>query len=172
MAVNFKYLMIEINGKPVLVDKKALNEASQSLREEVKKIKALTDGVLKNGFAVETPEGMTPVRLGSAEDFSVWVSAKMGGSFDLSSSIGTLPSPFKEALGALVTADLVIYSASLFYTGDTGDVATQKKLYGELVLGVQFPPITPDSFPLALREVVIEVDNYPPTQAQPQTQQQ
>jgi hypothetical protein len=170
MPVNFKYAMVAINGKPVLVDQKKFDDASKALREALLKIDGLTAAVLQNGFALQTPEGMKPVILGSANDFAKWVSDKMaGGQFKLAESIGTLPEPFKTGLATLTNTDLVIYSAALFYTGDTGPsekAAVQKnKLYGELVIGFQVPESFMNDFPIALREIVIAVNNYPPPKA-------
>jgi hypothetical protein len=165
MPVSFKYAMVAINGKPVLVDQKKIDEASKALRDAVSKIDGLTTELLKKGFALQTPEGMKPVNLGSANDFSVWIAAKMESTFSLSTSIAGLPEPFKSGLELLTNTDLIIYSASLFYTGDTGATATKNKLYGELVIGFQVPDTFMKDFPLALREVVIAVNNYPPPKA-------
>ena len=163
MSVNFKYALVEINAKPVLVDRLALEDAAKSLRDAIAKIAALKDKDLTNGFALQTPEGMSPVTLGSANDFANWVSANLaGGSFDLSASIATLPDPFKTGLRLLTETELVIYSAALFYTGDTKDAATKNKMYGELVIGFQIPEgAMKADFPLKLREIVIQVHNYP-----------
>jgi hypothetical protein len=162
MSVNFKFALVEINGKPVLVDRKALDDAAKSLRDAIEKITVLKDAVLTNGFALQTPEGMSPVTLGSANDFSVWVSNRLaGGSFNLKASIETLPDPFKSGLAALTNTDLVVYSAALFYTGDTGKPETKNKMYGELVIGFQVPKDFMTDFPLRLREIVIQVNNYP-----------
>jgi len=163
MSVNFKFALVEINGKPVLVDRKAIEDATKSLRDAIAKISDLKDAVLTNGFALETPEGMSPVILGSANDFAKWVSNNLaGGSFDLSASIATLPDPFKTGLKLLTETELVIYSAALFYTGDTGVPKTKNKLYGELVIGFQIPEgAMKADFPLKLREIVIQVNNYP-----------
>jgi hypothetical protein len=162
MPVSFKYAMVAINGKPVLVDQKKIDEASKALRDAVSKIDGLTTELLKKGFALQTPEGMKPVILGSANDFSVWIAAKMESTFSLSTSIAGLPEPFKSGLELLTNTDLIIYSASLFYTGDTGATQTKNKLYGELVIGFQVPDTFMKDFPLALREIVIAVNNYPP----------
>ena len=161
MSVEFKYALVEINKKPVLVDKKAIDEASAALKLAVAKVEGLTAELLKKGFALETPEGMSPVVLGTANDFSVWVNAKMNSDFNLKDSIATLPDPFKSGLIALVDTELVIYSAALFYTGETGAPATAKKLYGELVIGFRVPETFMQDFPLALREIVIAINNYP-----------
>jgi hypothetical protein len=154
--------MVEINGKPVLVDQKTISDAAASLRDSLINIQKLSAEVLKNGFALQTPEGMVPVNLGSANDFSDWVAAKMNSTFKLADSIAGLPEPFKSGLAVLTETDLVIYSAALFYTGDTGDAATKNKLFGELVIGFQIPDTFMQDFPLALREIVIEVNNYAP----------
>lgn len=162
MSVNFKFALVEINGKPVLVDRKALEDAAKSLRDAIEKITALKEADLSNSFALETPEGMSPVILGSANDFANWISKTMaGGQFDLSASIATLPDPFKTGLKALTNTDLVIYSAALFYTGDTKKPETKNKMYGELVIGFQVPNDFMVDFPLRLREIVIMVHNYP-----------
>ena len=161
MSVSFKYALIEINGKPVLVDQKKIDDAAKSLKDALTKIQGLTNDVLQKGFALQTPEGMAPVTLGSASDFSNWVTAKMNSTFKLTDSIATLPDPFKSGLTALVETDLVIYSASLFYTGDTGNDATKNKLYGELIIGFEIPDTFMQDFPLRLREIVIVVNNYP-----------
>ena len=166
MAVEFKYALVEINKKPVLVDKKLIDDASEALRTAVAKVDGLTAELMKKGFALETPEGMSPVVLGTANDFSVWVNAKMNSTFDLKASIGTLPDPFKTGLAKLVDTELVIYSAVLFYTGDTGSTGKaaelKNKLYGELVIGFRVPEDFMKDFPLALREIVIAINNYPP----------
>jgi hypothetical protein len=162
MPVNFKYAMVEINGKPVLVDQKKIGDASSSLRKAVTKIEGMTDTILKAGFALQTPDGMKPVILGSADDFSVWVSTMMKSDFSLSKSIEDLPEPFKSGLSAIVRTDLVIYSAALFYTGASTVTALDKKLFGELVIGFQVPDDVMKDFPLRLREIVIQVNNYPP----------
>lgn len=162
MPVNFRYAMIEINGKPVLVDRKAIADASRTIRDAVAKISDLKDAVLTNGFALQTPEGMSPVTLGSATDFANWVSKHLaGGSFSLTDSIAALPDPFKSGLSALASTDLIIYSAALFYTGDTGKPATKNKMYGELVIGFFVPATFMQDFPVRLREIVIQVNNYP-----------
>jgi len=158
MAVSFKYALIEINKKPVLVDKKKFDEAPEDLQKALKKIDGLTTD---QGFALQTPEGMSPVHLGTANDFSDWVRTKMNSTFSLKDSIGTLPDPFKSGLTALVDTELVIYSAVLFYTGMTTKTELQKKLYGELVIGFQVPKTFMQDFPMALREIVIGVNNYP-----------
>jgi hypothetical protein len=72
-----------------------------------------------------------------------------------------LPDPFKSGLAALTNTDLVVYSAALFYTGDTGKPETKNKMYGELVIGFQVPKDFMTDFPLRLREIVIQVNNYP-----------
>jgi hypothetical protein len=162
MSVSFKYAMVEISGKPVLVDQKKFDDASKALRDAVTKINGLTTELLQNGFALQTPEGMKPVNLGSANDFSNWVTKKMNSTFSLADSINGLPDPFKGGLKALTSTDLVIYSAALFYTGETGGEATKNKLYGEMVIGFQVPDGFMD-FPVALREIVIAVNNYPAT---------
>ncbi len=161
MAVSFKYALVEINKKPVLVDRKKYDDATKELKEALIEIEGLTEAILKKGFALETPEGMSPLHLGTANDFSDWVAAKMNSTFSLKTSIATLPDPFKSGLEALVDTELVIYSAALFYTGATGDDKTKNKLYGELVIGFQVPETFMKDFPLALREIVIAVNNYP-----------
>ncbi|MBC8031870.1 MAG: hypothetical protein H7Z16_17440 [Pyrinomonadaceae bacterium] len=164
MSVSFKYAMVEISGKPVLVDQKKIGEAAKALRDALTKIEGLTNEVLQKGFALQTPEGMKPVNLGSANDFSAWVAGTMKSTFDLTESIGKLPEPFKTGLGTLAATDIVIYSAVLFYTGDTGTgpaAAMKNKLYGELVIGFQVPDTFMKDFPVALREIVIAVNNYP-----------
>ena len=168
MPVSFKYAMIEINGKPVLVDQKKFDDASKALKDAVSKVEGLTTDLLKKGFALQTPEGMKPVNLGSATDFSGWVTKRMNSDFNLTTSIGGLPEPFKSGLQTLADTDLVVYSAALFYTGDTGSAAppeTKNKLYGELVIGFQVPDSFMKDFPLALREIVIAVNNYPATKS-------
>lgn len=162
MPVNFKYAMVEINKKPVLVDQKKIGDAQASLRKAVTKIDKMTDAILKAGFVLQTPDGMKPLILGSADDFSVWISAQMGGTFSLSDSIKDLPPPFKDGLSAIVRTDLVIYSAALFYTGANDVTELNKKLFGELVIGFQVPDDVMKDFPLRLREIVIQVNNYPP----------
>lgn len=162
MSVNFKFALVEINGKPVLVDRLALKDAAKSLQDAIAKIAALKEANLTNGFALQTPEGMSPVILGSATDFANWISQTMaGGQFDLKTSIAGLPDPFKSGLAALTNTDLVIYSAALFYTGDTKKPETKNKMYGELVIGFQVPKDFMTDFPLRLREIVIQVHNYP-----------
>jgi hypothetical protein len=162
MAVEFKYALVEINKKPVLVDKKKIDDAPDALKTALAKIDGLTTEALQHGFALETPEGMSPLVLGTANDFSVWVTAKMNSTFNLKASIGTLPDPFKSGLNAMIDTELVIYSAVLFYTGETGKPETAKKLYGELVIGFKIPETLMKDFPLALREIVIAINNYPP----------
>jgi len=169
MSVSFKYAMVEINGKPVLVDQKKINEAAKSLRDALVKIEGLTNDILQNGFALQTPEGMAPLNLGSASDFSNWVTSKMNSTFSLSDSVNSLPDPFKTGLKAIIETDLVIYSASLFYTGDTGVPATKNKLYGELIIGFQIPDNLMTDFPLRLREIVIVVNNFPAATPAPKT---
>ena len=165
MSVYFQFALVEINGKPVLVDRKALDDAAKSLRDAIARLKEKEpwkDVNLANGFALQTPEGMTPVTLGSATDFANWVSKNMaGGEFDLTKTIATLPEPFKTGLSGLARTDLVIYSAALFYTGDTKVEATKNKMYGELVIGFQVPNDLMTTFPLRLREIVIQINNYP-----------
>jgi hypothetical protein len=161
--------MVAINGKPILVDQKKINEASKALKDAVSKIDGLTTDLMQKGFALQTPEGMKPVNLGSANDFAGWVSDRMKSTFSLSTSIESLPEPFKGGLSTLTNTDLIIYSASLFYTGDTGTTGKagelKNKLYGELVIGFQVPETFMKDFPLALREIVIAVNNYPPPPA-------
>ena len=164
MPVSFKYAMIEINKKPVLVDQQTIAEATKSLRDGLAKIEALTDDVLKKGFVFQTPEGMSPVNLGSPEELSDWVSGQMNSSFKLKDSIDGLPEPFKTGLKGLAETDLVIYSAALFYTG--GAAVGGSKLYGELVIGFQVPDTFMADFPLRLREIVLAVNNYPPPKTQ------
>jgi hypothetical protein len=166
MAVSFKYALVEINKKPVLVDKKKFDEAAEALKDALTKIDGLTADVLKNGFALETPEGMSPLHLGTATDFSDWVTAKMESTFKLKDSIDSLPDPFKSGLSALANTELVIYSAVLFYTGDTKVAKTKNKLFGELLIGFQVPETFMKDFPLALREIVIAVNNYPPPKSE------
>jgi len=161
MSVSFKYAMVEINGKPVLVDQKKINDAAKSLRDALVKIDGLTTELLQKGFALQTPEGMAPLNLGSASDFSNWVTAKMNSTFSLKDSVNSLPDPFKTNLQAIIETDLVIYSASLFYTGDTGVETSKNKLYGELIIGFQIPDNLMADFPLRLREIVIVVNNFP-----------
>ncbi|WP_447962651.1 hypothetical protein [Nitrospira sp. Ecomares 2.1] len=156
MALKFKYALVEINSKPVLVDKKAFAEASQALRDALAKVSAITKEVKEKGFALQTPEGMIPVNLGSASDFSKWVTNKLEiKNFDLGKEVAELPSPARDVANILINTDLVLYSAALFYTGEP-----LKKLYGELVIGFKLPEDAMD-FPLALKEIVIAVDNYP-----------
>ena len=71
MSVSFKYAMVEINGKPVLVDQKKINDAAKSLRDALVKMEGLTNDILQKGFALQTPEGMTPLNLGSASDLAI-----------------------------------------------------------------------------------------------------
>ena len=161
VAVAFKYAMVEINKKDVLVERKKFDEASKPLKKALKKITALADD-LKIGFALETPEGMSPLHLGTAADFTNWVSEKMKADFKLEESIKGLPEPFSGGLKTLVNTELVIYSASLFYTGETKKPETEKRLYGELVIGFQIPEwIIVKDFPVVLREIVIAVNNFP-----------
>src|SRR5687767_8875924 len=129
MPVNFKYAMVEINGKPVLVDQKTFDVASKALKDGLARVTELTKELRAKGFALETPEGMSPVTLGSANDFANWVSANLdGGKFNLSDSIGALPEPFKSGLSALTNTKLVIYSAALFYyTVETKDKTDETK---------------------------------------------
>ena len=162
MAVEFKYALVEINKKPVLVDRKKFDDAATALKDALLKVEGLTADALKNGFAMETPEGMSPLQLGTAIDFSDWVAKKMNSTFSLKTSIESLPEPFKGGLSTLANTELIIYSAVLFYTGETGKPETAKKLYGELVIGFRVPATFMQEFPLALREVVIAVNNYPP----------
>ena len=160
MQVNFKLARIEINGKPVLVDRKKLDDAPKAFRSAVKKIKALEKADLSKGFALTTPEKLSPVILGSATDFANWVGTKLAdGKFNLEESIATLPEPFSSGLKTVTNTELIIYSAALFYTGDTGKPETKDKMYGELVIGFQVPDEFMDKFPLRLREIVIQVNN-------------
>lgn len=163
MGVNFEYALVEINGKEVLVNKEDLAKAAESLRKRVdeiiEKVAQVKDDVKQNGFALETPPGMSPLVLGSASDFSDWASRQMGLDFKLEKEIDGLPDPFKTGLSGLSRTELVLYSASLIYTGVK--VKKNPGLYGELLIGFQIPDDMMQDFPLALRQVVIKVDNYP-----------
>ena len=149
MPVNFKYAMVAINGKPVLVDQKKFDDASKALREALLKIEGLTAAALQNGYALQTPEGMKPLILGTANDFSKWVSAKMtGGEFDLQKSIGTLPEPFKTGLAALTTTviaalELVmpLWLAALIVTVVYAAVAGVLALRGRDKIKEAAPPV-------------------------------
>ncbi len=169
MPVRFEYALVEINGKPVLVDQTTFDQASEAFRDALAKIEEITHEIREAGFALQTPEGMRPVVLGSLTDFTGWVSRQLGiENFSLENEAGNLPDPFGSGLQGLVRTDLVLYSASLFYTAQalesskkktkTNDV---KRFYGELVIGFRIPPDFMQSFPLRLREVVLAVNNYP-----------
>ncbi|MFY9620658.1 MAG: hypothetical protein WAM70_02755 [Pyrinomonadaceae bacterium] len=162
VAVEFRYALVEINKKEVLVERKKFDDAAKPLKKVLKKSGLLTEADLKIGFALETPEGMSPLRLGTANDFSNWVTEKMKADFKLEASIEKLPDPFNTGLKALVNTELVIYSAVLFWTGDTKNDQTKNRFYGELVIGFQVPEWFMEDFPVALREIVIAVNNYPP----------
>jgi hypothetical protein len=160
--VAFKYAKIEINGKSVLVTQTAFSDATDEFQKQINAIKdtaGITPDMLTKGFALQTPPAMNPLTLGSVEDFSNWVNTEMksDSDFSLATSIAQLPSPFSTGLGTLLSTDVVIYSAALFY-----NPAPAKKLYGELVIGFKIPKdkFTGD-FPLTLKEIVIAVNNYP-----------
>lgn len=161
MPVEFRYAQIEINNKPVLVDKAAIADASQLLRDGLAKVAALTDEIKESGFALETPDGMQPVVLGSAFDFSKWLSAKLGATFDLKTEVGKLPDPLKTGLSVVAGTDLVLYSAALFYIPkeQRGDGNKIKAMYGEIVFGFRVN-LSSTEFPLGLNEIVIAVNNF------------
>jgi hypothetical protein len=163
MPVEFRYAQVEINNKPVLVDKAAIAEASQALRDGLAKIIALTDEIKESGFALETPDGMQPVVLGSAFDFSKWLSAKLGATFDLKTEVDKLPEPLSKGLSVVAGTDLVLYSAALFYIPEAKrkDNDKIKAMYGEIVFGFRVNMSNPD-FPLGLNEIVIAVNNFSP----------
>jgi hypothetical protein len=162
MNATFNYARIEISGKDVLVDKKDIADAGTALAAKIQAVK----DELKNGFVMQTPEGMIPVDLGSAEDLGAWVARRMqGGEFKLSTFIGQLPEPFKTGLNAVATAQFVLYSAALFFSGGDSKTSTTPgmkrdppKLYGELVVGFRIPSDVMDDF--LVREVVIAINNF------------
>ena len=160
MPVTFKYAMFEISGKPVLVDQKKIDEASKALRDGLAQIKDLKEGILKTGFALQTPEGMNPVVLGNVDKFCNWVASSLDvksgdDPFSLDKEIGKLPPPFSTVIAKLASIDIKLYSAALFYIPKDAP----KKLYGELVIGFEVNLSDP-SFPLALQEIVISISNY------------
>ena len=160
MPVNFKFAVFEISGKPVLVDRKKIDETSKELKDGLAKVTALTDEILKTGFGLETPEGMNPVVLGNVDNFCNWVAAKLevkndGQAFKLDTEIKKLPPPFSTVVAKLASIDIKLYSAALFYVPDKAP----KKLYGELVIGFEVKLSDP-GFPLALDEIVISINNF------------
>lgn len=159
MATSFKYALVEINNNPVLVDQRTIDEATTALRNGLKELK---EDTLKKGFALQTPEGMNPVVLGSVSNFSDWATKKMDLVFSLKDEIKKLPDPFKSGLSGLANTDLVLYSAALFYTGvSQTEKPKTTNLYGELVIGFRIPDTFMQDFPLALREIVLAVNNFP-----------
>jgi len=168
MPVEFRYAQIEINGKPVLVDKAAIAEARQVLKDGLAKVTALTDEVKAKGFAMQTPDGMQPIVLGNAIQFSNWLTNMMGASFDLRAEIGKLPDPLKTGLSVVANTDLVLYSAALFYVPVPSDAPAPKpkSIYGEIVFGFRVNMSSSD-FPLALNEIVIAVNNFSATTPPP-----
>ena len=160
MPVNFKFAVFEISGKPVLVDRKKIDETSKELKNGLAKITELTDEILKTGFGLETPEGMNPVVLGNVDNFCDWVAKKLdvkneGQAFKLDTEIRKLPPPFSTVIAKLASIDIKLYSAALFYVPDKAP----KKLYGELVIGFELRLNDP-GFPLALDEIVISINNF------------
>ena len=161
MPVNFKFAVFEISGKPVLVDRKKIDETSKELRDGLAKVTTLTDEILKTGFGLETPEGMNAVVLGNVDNFTDWVAAKLdaknedGTAFKLDKAIAKLPPPFSNVIAKLTSIDIKLYSAALFYIPENAP----KKLYGELVIGFEVKLSDP-GFPLALDEIVISINNF------------
>jgi hypothetical protein len=160
MPVNFKFAVFEISGKPVLVDRKKIDETSKELKDGLAKVTALTDELLKTGFGLETPEGMNPVVLGNVDNFCNWVALKLdvkndGNAFKLDTEIKKLPPPFSTVVAKLASIDIKLYSAALFYVPEKAP----KKLYGELVIGFEVKLSDP-GFPLALDEIVISINNF------------
>lgn len=161
MPVEFRYAQIEINDKPVLVDKAAIDDASKALKDGLAKVENLTEAILESGFALETPDGMQPVVLGNASGFSKWLTTKMGASFDLDEEIKKLPAPLSTGLSVVANTDLVLYSAALFYipAAKRKDKPKIKAMYGEIVFGFRVN-LKSDDFPLGLNEIVIAVNNF------------
>lgn len=170
MPVEFRYAQIEINGKPVLVDKAAIADARQVLKDGLAKVTALSDEVKAKGFAMQTPDGMQPIVLGNAVQFSNWLASKMSASFDMQAEINKLPEPLKTGLSVVANTDLVLYSAALFYVPVPRDAPAPKpkSIYGEIVFGFRVNLSSPD-FPLALNEIVIAVNNFDATPLPPAT---
>ncbi|HKY43345.1 MAG TPA: hypothetical protein VJM50_09635 [Pyrinomonadaceae bacterium] len=161
MPVNFKFAVFEISGKPVLVDRKKIDETSKELKDGLAKVTTLTEAMLTAGFGLETPEGMNPVVLGNVDKFTGWVAEKLdvknddGTAFKLEKAIEKLPKPFSTVVAKLTSIDIKLYSAALFYAPD----APTRKLYGELVIGFEVKLSDP-GFPLALDEIVISINNF------------
>lgn len=162
MPVEFRYAQIEINQKPVLVDKQTIADASLVIKDGLARVTELTEAIMQSGFALQTPEGMQPIVLGNALGFSKWLSETLGASFDLGAEIRKLPPPLSTGLNVLAGTDLVLYSAALFYIPkekrDTDGKI--KAMYGEIVFGFRVNLTSPD-FPLGLNEIVIAVNNFP-----------
>lgn len=159
MPVNFKFAVFEISGKPVLVDRKKIDETSKELKDGLAKVTTLTEAMLTAGFGLETPEGMNPVVLGNVDNFCNWVAAKLevkndGAAFKLDTEIRKLPPPFSTVIAKLASIDIKLYSAALFYVP-----GPPQKLYGELVIGFEVKLSDP-GFPLALDEIVISINNF------------
>ena len=118
MATSFRYALVEISGKPVLVDRRAIAEATTALREAINRIEEVKEEIKKSGFAMQTPEGMRPVVLGNLAGFVTWATDQMGIDFSLGDEIKKLPEPFKSGLSGIVDTDLVLYSAAFVYLPD------------------------------------------------------
>ena len=161
MPVNFKFAVFEISEKPVLVDRKKIDETSKELKDGLAKVTALTEAMLTAGFGLETPEGMNPVVLGNVNNFTNWVTDKLdvknddGTAFKLDKAIEKFPPPFKTVVAKLTSIDIKLYSAALFYVPG----APKQKLYGELVIGFEVQ-LKEEGFPLALNEIVISINNF------------
>lgn len=162
MPVEFRYAQIEIDGKPVLVDKQTIADASQALRDSLEKVVKLSDEITAKGFALQTPDGMEPVILGDANSFAAWLSKTIAGAtFDLKAEIDKLPEPLKGGLTVVAGTKLVLYSAVLFSLPADARKGNDKikAMYGEIVFGFRVNLKSAD-FPVGLNEIVIAVNNF------------
>jgi hypothetical protein len=85
----------------------------------------------------------------------------MGATFDLDKEIKKLPEPLSTGLSVVAHANLVLYSAALFYIPEAARKGNDKikAMYGEIVFGFRVNMSSPD-FPLGLNEIVIAVNNF------------